>query len=155
MLTEKARVIAIHSDTALVETRRHTACGGCAVNASCGTGVIARWWGDRPLRLEARNPVGARVGEEVVLGIEEGVVVSGSLLVYALPLVTMLGGGLLGEWLRLGGGGGEGLTIVLALLGFALGWLIVSRRLSRGRSMERLRPVILERGAGAADDPGR
>ena len=71
MLTEKATVIAIRHDTAVVETRRRSACGGCAVNASCGTGVIARWWGDRPLRMEVGNSVGARVGEEVLLGVEE------------------------------------------------------------------------------------
>ncbi|HHH36704.1 MAG TPA: Fis family transcriptional regulator [Gammaproteobacteria bacterium] len=153
MLTEKATVIAIRHDTAVVETRRRSACGGCAVNTSCGTGVIARWRGDRPLRMEVGNTVGARVGEEVLLGVEEGVVAKGSLLVYALPLVTLLGGAFLGEWLR--GGGSEFVTILCALLGFVLGWWLAARRLAGGKTRAVMRPVILARVAGPGGEEKR
>ncbi len=147
MLTEKATVVAVDGDQALLETSRRSACGGCAVNKACGTGVIAKALGAKRFRIEAQNAIGARVGDEVVVAIEDSLLVKSSLLVYALPLLTMLGGGLLGERMR--GAGGEGLTILLSLLGLALGFAIAACHAAGKARKGSMRPVILSRSAAS------
>ncbi|MFQ5488588.1 MAG: SoxR reducing system RseC family protein [Gammaproteobacteria bacterium] len=143
MLTEKAMVIAVDGERALLETTRQSACGHCSVNKACGTGVIAKALGAKRFRIEAQNSAGARVGDEVVVAIEDSLLVKSSLLVYALPLLTMLAGGMLGEGLR--AEGGEGLTILLALLGLALGFVVAARHAAGKARKGRMRPVILSR----------
>ena len=146
MLTEKAKVIAVDGERALLETTRRSACGSCAVNKACGTGVIAKVFGAKRLRIEAENAIGAKVGDEVLVAIEDSALVQGSLLAYALPLLTMLAGGMVGERM----GEGEGLTILLALSGLALGFAIAARHATSKSQRRRMRPVILERRGGAS-----
>jgi len=162
MMTEKAKVVALRGERALLETRRQSVCGACVVNKACGTGVIAKYWNAKPLRLEARNDIGARVGEEVLVAVEDRFLVRGSLLVYLLPLLALFTGGLLGsvvgEWLQPSAaapaGGfelagqeeraGEGWTIGLALLGLWLGF-VGARHWARRLGGRHGLPVIVAR----------
>lgn len=147
MIKENARVIEVRDDVAVVETQRKVACQSCAVNKGCGTGVIARVLGNKRFLLEVLNPVQARVGEEVVVGIEDKALVSSSLLAYAMPLVLMIAGGIVGDVFSrpADSGGSEGVVILFSLGGFAAGlWLL--RRVSRRMASDaRYRPVILSR----------
>ncbi len=177
MMTEKAKVVAVRGERALLETQRQSACGSCAVNKACGTGVIARYWSARPLRVEAHNEIGARVGEEVLVAVEDRFLVRGSLLVYLLPLLALFAGGLLGSvvggWLQPSTGGfelagqeagaREGWTIGLALLGLWLGF-VGARHWARHLGGRHGLPVIVARpgsvtgstteSAGAGDSDG-
>ncbi len=145
MIRENARVIEVRRNVAVVETRRRVACQSCAVNKGCGTGVIARVLGNKRFQLEALNPVQARVGDEVVVGIEDDALVSGSLLAYALPLVAMLAGGIAGDFAT----GSEGIVILSSLAGFAAGLWAAGHISRRGGNEARYRPVILARRAPA------
>ncbi len=143
MIKENGRVIEVGQDFAVVETQRKVACQSCAVNKGCGTGVIARVLGNKRFYIEVLNPVQARVGEDVVVGIEDDALVSSSLLAYALPLVAMLAGGIAGDLMA----GSEGVVILSSLAGFVAGlWAVrhISRRMAREA---RYRPVILSRRA--------
>jgi sigma-E factor negative regulatory protein RseC len=92
------------------------------------------------------NTAGARVGDEVVLGLAEQALVRGSMAVYLAPLVAMIGGAVLAESLI---PGDDAMAIAGGLLGLgtALLWL---RRFAVGiRDDRRFQPVILRR-AGQA-----
>ena len=147
MIKENAKVIEVREEVAVVETQRKVACQSCAVNKGCGTGVIAKVLGNKRFFLEVLNPVQAKVGEEVVVGIEDRALVSSSLLAYAMPLIMMLAGGIAGDLISRssGGSGNEAVVILFSLGGFAAGlWVVrrISRRMAADASY---RPVILSR----------
>lgn len=98
IIEESGRVIAVDGEHAWVVTERQTACGNCAANKGCGTGIIARAFSSgRQIRIRVRNVVNAAVGDEVVLGIDDSMVLRGSILMYLLPLLALFIGAFVGK----------------------------------------------------------
>jgi len=134
MIEERARVLRVRGDTAEIVTDRHPACGNCAAKSGCGTSLLAAWFPRRHLTFELRNDIGAQPGDSVVVGLDEGLLQRGSLLLYALPLGGLLLGAVLGERLFLGLGLAAELGAVLAgLLGLIGALLLVRRTSQHGR----------------------
>ena len=77
-------------------------------------------------------------GQSVTIGIPEDVIVSGSILVYLLPVVSAV----IGAWIT--GSQSDVLGILGAGCGLLLGGLIVSLHSKRGRNDLRYNPVLLE-----------
>lgn len=101
IIEETARVVALDGDQAWVTTQRRNTCGGCVANKGCGTGIIARSFATgRTLQIKAANQVEAVVGEDVVLGIDDRVLMRSALLMYLLPLLALMGGALMGEFIN-------------------------------------------------------
>jgi sigma-E factor negative regulatory protein RseC len=147
MIEETARVVALDGDTVWVETQRQSTCGGCAANKGCGTALLAKMLGARRTRIKALNTLAVHVGDQVIIGIKEDALVHGSLMLYAMPILAMLGGGLLGEMLnaRLEITYTEALSIVFGLGGL-VGSFVWLRRYTAGISKdERYHPVVLRR----------
>ncbi len=147
MLTENARVIEVNDDIAVVETQRKVACQSCAVNKGCGTGVIAKILGGKRFHLKVLNPIKAEVGDEVIVGIEDNLLVASSFIVYTIPLVLMLAGGLLGDVVTrtADNSSSEWLVILLSAMGFLGGLIGINRFSRRIASNAKFRPVILSR----------
>ncbi|MCB1774265.1 MAG: SoxR reducing system RseC family protein [Gammaproteobacteria bacterium] len=97
MIEAEARVTGIDREYAEVVTLRQSACGSCAASKGCGTSLIAAWFPQRELRFRLRNDIGAEAGDRVVLGLDEGSLQRGSLLLYAVPLGGLLGGAIAGD----------------------------------------------------------
>jgi sigma-E factor negative regulatory protein RseC len=128
IVTETAEVIEVDGEHAWVETRRKAVCDACAVRKGCGSGIISRMFRGRA-RLRVENTIGARVGERVVLGIEDSALVRASLAVYMMPLVWMLLGALAGQmaanalaWERT-----DGITALAGVFGLLAGFLWLRR----------------------------
>jgi len=132
MLTESARVTGLEEGYAWVEVERQTACGQCSANKSCGSGILSRVFSTRPLRLRLENRLAAAVGDQVLVAIEDGLLVKGSMIAYAFPLVLMIAGAMTGESLQphLMSAEGEGASILGGLVGLSLAVLGL-RRYSR------------------------
>ncbi len=120
MIEQHARVIAVEGDTVVLQTETQSACGGCQANSTCGTGLLAKLFPER-----ARQPLHLPVaglsrpllpGQRVVLGIDESYLRHHMLLLYAVPLLGLLGGAILGD---LWGGGHAvgGASELAAILG--------------------------------------
>ena len=146
MIEEKARVIAIENDQLLLEAETRTACNACAAKQGCGTSVLSKWVGRKFTRFQAPNTVNAQVGDEVVVGLAEEAMLKGSVLVYLLPLLVMIGFALLADSLiSADTASRELLVLVSAVAGFAL-MLSVSRRLlSSNSNRSKLKPVVLRK----------
>lgn len=99
MLQERALVVAIQGDSAWVEVKRQSSCSACQSGSSCGTSVIASFFPQRSMRLQVPDHQGAQVGQWVMVGLDESALQSAALLVYILPLVGLIGGAILGQWL--------------------------------------------------------
>lgn len=144
MIEETATVVAIEGEQVLVQTRRQSTCQSCSVKQGCGTSVLAKVVGNRSSQISVDNILGARVGDEVLLGIEENALVKGSLLVYALPLLLMLVFALVGEALAEAMGWQSELSVVLfAVAGFALSAFGIRFGLHRSALKQQIQPHMI------------
>lgn len=122
MIEEAARVVSIEGDYAWVETSRQSVCGACQVNTGCGTAVLDKVLARRQARIKALNPVGARVGDRVQVGLHEQALVRGALGIYGVPVLSMLGLALLGAGVRGDPAYQDAAAIALGLVGLVLGF---------------------------------
>lgn len=145
MIEESAKVIALQNDLVWVETQRKTVCGQCAANKGCGTSVLANILGKKRNSVPVLTTLPVQVGDEVLIGIEENALVKGSLLLYALPLVFLIGFGLLGEIISIQVklSNTDVLTVIFAVLGFSIGFIWLKHILSPNRLDQRYQPKIL------------
>jgi sigma-E factor negative regulatory protein RseC len=151
MIEETARVIAIEDGQLLLEAQTTTACSACEAKQGCGTSVLSKWVGRKFTRFQVPNTVNARVGDEVVVGLAEEAMLKGSVLVYLLPLLGMIGFALLAEVLISAEAGSRDLLVlVAAIVGFALTLAIARRLLASGSNRRRLTPVVLRKNIAAS-----
>jgi sigma-E factor negative regulatory protein RseC len=146
MIEEIATIVDTEGDTALVETQRTTTCGSCSANKACGTAVLSKVIGNRTTQVRAINTLGVMPGDKVVIGIQEQALIKGSFAVYAVPLILMFAGALLGEiFSRAQGNQHEGIVILFGLIGLLAGFSWVKRFSRRIRSDSKYQPVILRK----------
>ncbi len=81
-------VIEIRDDMARVKTSRHNDCENCG--ACPGNSAIV---------LDALNPVGAKIGQRVVIEIQAVNMLKAAFIVYVLPLLAAFAGVLAGGWI--------------------------------------------------------
>ncbi|MEW8053052.1 MAG: SoxR reducing system RseC family protein [Candidatus Thiodiazotropha sp.] len=89
MIEESATVISADDGYAVVETQQSPACGACANASGCSTSVLSGLFKRRHNRLRVSNPIDAKPGQQVIIGLQENTLLKVSLLAYLLPLVSM------------------------------------------------------------------
>lgn len=140
MIEEQGRVVAIERGAVWVETLRKSTCSSCSVKAGCGQGLFDQLGvKERRGLVRALCDLHLKVGDGVVIGVQEDLLVRGSLLVYLLPLLGLFAAALMADQLGLS----EPLVIVSALLGFALACLAVRWRSRSVAADPSLQPVVL------------
>lgn len=145
MIEESAQVISVEGEHAWVETERRSSCSSCSTKG-CGTGALSKVLGAKTQRMKVRNPVDAAAGDAVIVGIDEAILLKGSLFVYIVPLLLMLVGGLFGETIApQWGSSGEGMSLLFGLLGLAAGLLWLRRFNRNAESDPRYTAVILRK----------
>ena len=149
MIEQGALVKAVEGELAEVETRRLSACGDCSARSGCGTSLLAEVFGKRHSRLWVSNPIGARPGERVVIGLHERPFLRAAFSLYATPLLAMIGGALIGEWLAERSASSVELgALVGGLSGLAAGFMWLRRFARRTLNEGEYRPVVLRREGG-------
>lgn len=121
MITETGRVVAEKGNRVWVRTIRASACQSCTARSGCGQRVLAAATGGRANQVLVANTVGARVGDDVTIGIDEQALLGASLMVYALPLVLMVLASIAGHQLS---AGSDPAAMAGAVIGLATGFLI-------------------------------
>ncbi|MCW8955415.1 MAG: SoxR reducing system RseC family protein [Gammaproteobacteria bacterium] len=146
MIEETATVVAVEGPNVLLQTQRQSTCQSCSVKTGCGTSVVSQVVGQRSSQLTVENTLELKVGDEVVIGLLENSLVKGSLLIYALPVLLMLGSGLLGDALAqsyhynrdlLGSG--------FALSGFVLSLPLVRWLINRTALKQQMQPHLIRK----------
>ncbi|OIQ86966.1 SoxR reducing system protein RseC [mine drainage metagenome] len=141
MIEEQALVVGIEQDRVLLEIVRRTPCGLCGQTRGCGISVWGRMLGHRNNVFQAVNQIDAKIGDQVVVGVEEKALLASSLAVYGVPLLLVLAGAALGTWLA--SSAGDAWPLAGAGLGLFFSFLWVKGH-ATGRSLDaRYRPVIL------------
>lgn len=141
MIEETAEVVAIKGQQALLQTERKSACQSCSVKSGCGTSTIAKVVGKRSTQIVVENTLNLSAGDHVVVAIEEAALVQGSLLVYLLPLVLMLFGGAMADYLW----DNEGLTVLVSLTGLAFSIFVVRYLLQVSGLKNAIQPHLIRR----------
>ncbi|OZB20563.1 MAG: sigma E positive regulator RseC/MucC [Marinobacter sp. 34-60-7] len=138
MITETGKVVAVHGDQIWVQTIQTSACQRCSARAGCGQRALAAVSGGRANQILVENTAAARVGDEVVIGLDEQSLLTASLAVYGLPLILML---IFSGVVHQGFGASEPMTILAALVGLGSGFGLV--RWQRIGSSDRFQPTLL------------
>jgi|AntRauTorckE6833_2_1112554.scaffolds.fasta_scaffold04426_3 sigma-E factor negative regulatory protein RseC len=146
MITEIGRVIALKGDRAWVRTIRASACESCSARNGCGQKLLASASSGRANQILVSNHLEAKVGDDVTVAIDESALLAASLLVYALPLLSLVLGAVAGQqWLPAQDAG----AIAGALAGLVAGFC--ATRFIQSRSPRGYEPTlvrILPAGAG-------
>lgn len=122
MLEETGVVVAIDNGQAWVQTIRKSACSSCEAKSGCGQGVLARISDGKANQVLVNNTLNLKVGEEVLIGIPEDMLIKASVMVYLLPLILMIvAASGVEKWLS----AGEGWVALAGGAGLALGFLMV------------------------------
>ncbi len=145
MIEESACVIEVGAGYALVEVQRASACASCHSQSSCGSAALAQVWGNKSLRTRAVSNLSLQPGDRVVVGMADGVLLRGALLVYLLPIVLLIAGALLAQLSF--AAAGEELVVLCAALAFICGLFIVRVISQRLRHDPRFQAVVLRRSA--------
>ncbi len=140
MNTEEGIVTKVDQDRTWVRVRRSSMCEGCKTRGACYT-----LSGDKDMESEVSNPIGARVGDRVVLQISSGSLLKASFLFYMVPVLFLVVGIVLG--MKLGSRYGGDPEIFAALTGIAaaaLSFLIIKIFSRRFRDNEAYKPEIIK-----------
>jgi sigma-E factor negative regulatory protein RseC len=106
---------------------------------------LGNYLGKRMDNIMVMNPIGAKAGDKVVVGLEEGALVLGSLAIYLVPLVLMMLGAFVGQMAatNLGFVASDGVTAIAGLFGLGLGFVWMKFFSSKIATGSRYQPVIL------------
>ncbi|SMY36313.1 SoxR reducing system RseC family protein [Photobacterium andalusiense] len=99
MMRTLATVVAVDSGYITVSCQQQTSCGHCASRDSCGTGIVSKAMPGRSHLITIDTNEKITLGQVVEIGLSERSMLSSALLVYMLPLLFLVGGSLLGQYL--------------------------------------------------------
>ncbi|MBT3513585.1 SoxR reducing system RseC family protein [Methylophilaceae bacterium] len=89
MIEEQAVVIFKEDDQVSVEIMRTKPCGLCGKTQGCGNSIWGKIFSHKRNMLSIKNNIGVKVGDRVMLTIEENYLLRSSLLLYGLPLLFL------------------------------------------------------------------
>ncbi len=118
-----AQVVKLEGRTAWLVPEQGSSCGSCASADACGSrgiGTTASRLDNRRFRID--NNANLAVGERVVFGIRDNVLLKASITAYAIPLVILLLAGSLAQWKF----GSDLITMAAMVAGLVIG-LVISR----------------------------
>jgi len=136
MLEETATVVAVENDSVWVESESRSACSQCS-STHCSSSALSQLFSVQRNRLRLDNDLDAQVGDQVVIGIPDELLVRASVWGYLFPLLAMVGFAIAGNAWHLS----EGLQVLLAMLGLAGGFYSV-RLATRGKQ-QKFQPQLL------------
>ncbi len=146
MIEERAIILSVgHSShnlsdsTATLEIERKAACGLCGKTRGCGNSIWGKLFAHQSTAFKAQNRINARVGDSVIVGINERALLKSALLLYILPLVTMMIGAILVNEMTHNNVG----SITGALIGLVIGLIWVKGHTTASRYFLEEQPVIL------------
>lgn len=153
MIEESGRVVAVEEGAVWVETIKQAGCSSCSARAGCGHHVLDAAQSGARARVRAlASGHGLRVDDQVVLGIPEGLLLRGAVLVYLVPLLLLFAGALAGS--RLTWGEGD-LSAALGVTGLLAGFLVNRWHSRRHQRDSEHHPRVLRKLAPAPTDSSR
>ena len=92
MISERGIVEKIDNQKAIVRVTKSSACAHCGSRDSCNIS-------DRDMLVEVANDLKAAVGDSVEISVPEGTLLKLSVLIYLFPIIALMVGAFLGNFL--------------------------------------------------------
>jgi sigma-E factor negative regulatory protein RseC len=124
--TEQGVVVRIDAAGAWVKTVRSEACDSCNSKGACHT-----MGGGKEMEVAVLNPIGARVGDRVVIKLGTSPFLKATFLVYMFPVLLLVVGAAAGEWISRSAGLGSPLPSALLGFGSLAAGLVFMRIIAR------------------------
>ncbi|UZE95232.1 SoxR reducing system RseC family protein [Alkalimarinus alittae] len=141
MLEETGVVVAVEKGQAWVQTIRKSACSSCEAKSGCGQGVLARISDGKANQVLVSNTLNLKVGEDVLIGIPEDLLVKASVMVYLLPLLMMIAAASIAEkWLLIG----DAWVALAGVSGLAFGFVLVKLYSNVHKNDQRFCPKMIK-----------
>jgi len=133
MIEEQAVVIKASKERVTLEVVRTKPCGLCGQVRGCGNSIWGKIFSHQSGHIETRNDLNAKLGDIVILGIDETLMLKSSLMLYGVPLLLMFLGMLLAnsfakEMVEL-------YTLIGAVTGLVLGIVMIKRFINEKMQM--------------------
>jgi sigma-E factor negative regulatory protein RseC len=145
MIEEQALILSVESQSnpqvsiATLEIERKTACGLCGKTRGCGNAMWGKLFAHQSSAFKAQNAINATVGQSVIVGINEQALLKSALLLYLLPLATML----IATFIAMQIHSSDLSAIVGAIAGLLLGFIWVKGYSTSNQYFLLQQPVIL------------
>ena len=141
MIEENAVVIDVNEQQVLLETQRQSACQSCSVKSGCGTSTLSKVVGNRSSQFAVDKTLDVKMGDTVVVAIDENALVQGSLLIYLFPLIFMMMFGILVEYFFTN----ELFTIMSVITGFVFAMILVRKVMSNSGLKKSIQPHLIRK----------
>ncbi len=147
MIEERAVILSLENpsgdtsfdSTATLEIERKTACGLCGKTRGCGNSIWGKLFAHDSSAFKAQNRINAKVGDSVIVGINESALLKSAVLLYIVPLVTLFIGAILAAHFKQT----DGSTLFGAIVGLVLGLLWVKGHTASSRYFKLQQPEII------------
>jgi sigma-E factor negative regulatory protein RseC len=140
MIIEKGEVVELMDGLAVVVVSRSSACEGCGARGVCHT-----FGGDKDAKVSVENTIEAKTGDMVEIGIDEASLVTASFIVYIVPVIALLMGAGVGQfvsgYINISEGGGAAFGGLFAMIASLLLIRFLNPVFEKYRSM---RPKIIK-----------
>ncbi len=144
MIEETAKVIAIKNRHITVESVVKSSCSGCQQIDSCGSGQVAKAFPQKKLLMQFSSDFPVNLGDIVVIGLSEAILLKSAWQVYMWPLLGLIFGALAGQsMVEQGLVNHEIVAIALSFVFGYLGFYLARRKQSSMASSRQWSPVIL------------
>ncbi len=139
MPEQEAIVIELHDEMAVVESTPSSQCGGCHSQNSCQGGAAAK-----TVQALVLNPLGAQVGDRVVVSADPMSLLLGSLMIYVLPLFGLIIGASAGYLLTDPQSESNLYSLLGAVAGLGAAFALIAHLNPRFKNEQRFAPRIAE-----------
>lgn len=89
MIEEQAVVIKASKERVTLEVVRDKPCGLCGQVRGCGNSIWGKIFSHQSGHIETRNDLNAKLGDVVILGIDETLMLKSALMLYGVPILFM------------------------------------------------------------------
>lgn len=146
MIEEQAQVTAITEEGNItVESIVKSTCSGCQQLESCGSGQIAKAFPQKKTTYTVFSELPVKVGDRVIIGLSEKILLSAAWQVYMWPLIGLFIGSFLGQSLLENGVLSHELwALPLASSGGFLGFTLAKRQQSNSLNKQEWLPTLLK-----------
>jgi sigma-E factor negative regulatory protein RseC len=149
MIEETGTVVSVEQNAVWVQTIQKSACSSCGAEKNCGQNTLLESFTGKPgsqksvirAQLKASDTNSYQVDDQVVIGVPEQTVVYGTLLLYLLPMTTLI----LAVVIAYSWGASDAGMALGAVLGLLAGGMLVRFHSRRHRREPLLDPVVLKK----------
>lgn len=125
MIEEQAIVIKASKTHVTLEVVRSKPCGLCGQVKGCGNSIWGKIFSHQSGQIEIRNNLNAKLGDEVILGIDETLMLKSSLMLYGVPLLLMFLGMIIAQMVS--HDKSDLYSLIGAVTGLLLGVMMIKR----------------------------